>query len=116
MGPGVHRRATVSNAVLSAVPNGTRLGGSDRADTAAVVAQSLSGGRTGAVFVDTFREDGWTFGLLGASLTDVGPLLVAASDSMSGATEQALCRQSGPVTLVGSTASVRGVLLARSAC
>lgn len=78
----------ISDAVLKAVPRGTRISGTDRTDTAAAVATQLWGVTPKTsdrqfLVIDGWARDGWRHGLAAAGLAadENAPMLLANSGS-----------------------------------
>jgi hypothetical protein len=84
---------TVAAQVRGLVPRVQRVGGANRAETAALVAEQLwrrSAGRAGDhfVFVEGYREESWAPAVAAAALSAqrAAPQLLVSSDSLPGGT------------------------------
>ncbi|MEE8603642.1 cell wall-binding repeat-containing protein [Euzebya tangerina] len=104
--------AAVSDAAAQAIGPHQRVGGSNRFETAVLIATQLRTDSQGTTFQITNGEhvDGWAYALAGASLSaiDDAPLLLAADGRLPIETDQALC--AGPdratVRIIGDTSVV----------
>lgn len=97
--------AALSAAVEANVPGAERVGGTDRAGTAAAVAAQLWPTATGFTVTNGWSQRGWAYGLVAAGLAaDAGaPLLLVDRATLPSATQAAV--------VAGCTAGARAVRL-----
>lgn len=85
--------AAVREAAAAALPSPVRVAGSERAGTAAAIAEQLwPEGTSRRLLVNAYRSDGWQYGLPAAALSaeSDAPLLLSATDTLPVATREAL--------------------------
>ncbi len=105
--------AALSQAVEAAVPGARRIGGADRAATAAMIAEDLWGDTEGFMVANGYYARGWPAGLAAAGWgADVNaPLLYTGADAVPQATVDVLaaaCPDTDSMQIVGGASLVTG--------